>query len=490
MFTSMRFSALVAVTIFAACARAQSVDPFNPVPGANPIAVAVQADGKILLGGDFSDIGGTVRGGVARLNVDGSIDTSFVDPNVDSEVRAIAVQPDGRILIGGAFDQAGGQPRHDLARLNADGSLDTGFSDPDLHNGAASGTVWSIALQPDGKILIAGDFTEIGATAQSYLARLSAAGARDTGFADPQLCCLPARSVALQADGKILVAGSFSQAGGSTHFYLARYSTSGSLDTAFPADEPPGPIGSGIAVGGDGSIYVDGGYLTSNQMNSRLVSELSTSGALVSSYDDLSNDGSADTFVLQPDGKLLIGGTFETVASQSRHALMRLNADGTLDTDFRDLAFSLDATHPNGTIYGLAAQADGRILAVGNFTLVDGQPRQLAARVATGDFVTSALVVQGSGSALTATWYRLGDGPELAQPPVLEHSTDGVNFTAFGPMVRVANGWQVTAPYNVHGALFYLQAIGTTASGAEDGSVGRVASGTYTNDTIFHGDFE
>ncbi|MGA9422469.1 MAG: delta-60 repeat domain-containing protein, partial [Rhodanobacteraceae bacterium] len=135
MSASMRFSALAAMTIFAACARAQSLDSFNPLPGANPIAIALQADGKILIGGDFLDIGGTVRGRVARLNVDGSIDTSFVDPNVDSEVRAIAVQADGRILIGGAFDQAGGQPRHDLARLNADGSLDTSFFDPDLHNG-------------------------------------------------------------------------------------------------------------------------------------------------------------------------------------------------------------------------------------------------------------------------------------------------------------------------------------------------------------------
>ncbi|MGA9421325.1 MAG: hypothetical protein WBW61_03120, partial [Rhodanobacteraceae bacterium] len=397
---------------------------------------------------------------------------------------------DGRILIGGAFDQAGGQPRHDLARLNADGSLDTSFFDPDLHNGAASGTVWSIALQPDGKVVIAGDFTEIGATAQSYLARLSAAGARDTGFADPQLCCLPARSVALQADGKILVAGSFSHAGGATHFYLARYSTSGSLDTAFPADEPPGPIGSGIAVGADGSIYVDGGYLTTDNMNTRLVSKLSANGALVSAYDDLSNDNEANTFVLQPDGKMLVGGDFQSIAGQPRHALVRLNADGTLDTGFRDLAFSLDATHPNGTIYGLAAQDDGNVLAVGNFTLVDGQPRQLAARVATSDFVTSTLVVQGSGSNLTATWYRLGDGSELAQPPVLGHSTDGVNFTAFGPMARVANGWQVTAPYNVHGALFYLRAIGTTRGGAENGSVGQVASELYANDTIFHGDFE
>jgi uncharacterized delta-60 repeat protein len=284
MFNSTRLSAVAMMTmLLAPCVQAQNVDGFDPLPGANPIAVAIQPDGKILLGGDFADIAGTVRGRIARLNVDGSLDASFGDPQADFEVKAIAVQPDGKILIGGAFDQVGGQPRHDLARLNVDGSLDTGFADPDLHNGAASGTVWSIALQPDGRILIAGDFTQIGATAQSYLARLNANGALDTDFADPQLCCNVAHSVAVQADDKVLVAGYFSQAGGASHFYLARYSAAGILDAAFPTSAPPGPIGGGMTLGADGSIYVAGGYLTTDQMNTRLVSKLSADGALVTS---------------------------------------------------------------------------------------------------------------------------------------------------------------------------------------------------------------
>lgn len=487
---SILVAALFTIALSATCAHAQSIDSFNPLPSANPIAVAIQPDSKILLGGDFFDIAGTTRGGVARLNVDGSLDPSFGDPNADNEVRAIAAQLDGKILIGGSFDHVGGQPRHDLARLNADGSLDTSFADPALNNGAASGTVWSIALQPDGKILIAGDFTNIGATAQSYLARLSTTGALDTTFADPQLCCLPARNIALQADGKVLVAGYFSQAGGASHFNLARYSASGVLDAAFPTDEPPGPISGGMSVGPDGSIYVAGGYSTSDDMNLRLVSKLSSGGTLVGNYDDLSNDNAANTFVLQPDGKILVGGDFEMVAGQARHALVRLNADGSLDSGFRDLAFSFDGTDPNGTIYGLAAQDDGKVLALGNFTLVDGQSRQFAARVTTGDYVTRVLEVQGSSSSLTATWIRSGDGPELARAPILTHSTDGVNFTAVGPMTRVSNGWQATASYNVHGTLFYLQAAGTTSGGAENGSSGKVASEVYTNDTIFKWGFE
>ncbi|MEO5558313.1 MAG: hypothetical protein ABIO49_01300, partial [Dokdonella sp.] len=168
----------------------------------------------------------------------------------------------------------------------------------------------------------------------------------------------------------------------------------------------------------------------------------------------------------------------------------RLNADGSLDSTFADPSFSLDANNPNGSIFGLAAQADGKVLAAGNFSLASGQARQFMARVVTGDPATCRFTGQPSGATVVVTWTRTGDGPELAQPPTLMHSTNGVNFTAFGPMTRISNGWQVTAPYNVHAALFYLQATGATSGGAQSGSAGRVASDIYFSDTIFKNGFE
>ncbi len=467
------------------CVFAQTIDAFNPLPQSPPKALAIQSDGKILLGGIFQNVAGTARHSVARVDADGSLDASFADPAANGEVIAIAVQADGKLLVGGDFTQIGGQTRHSLARLNANGTLDASFADPGLDS-----EVWSIAVQPDGHVLVAGDFQNVGATAQKYLARISATGTLDTTFANPQLCCNVARSVALQADGHVLVGGFFSQAGSVSHFYFARYSSSGVFDAAFPASAPPGPLGSGITVGADGSIYVVGGYLTSDSMATRLVTKLSSSGALVSAFDNLHNDGSANSFVLQPNGKLLIGGNFQQVGGQPRHALARLNADGTLDSTFADLSFSLDATHPNGSIFGLAAQADGNVLAVGNFSVADGQARQYMARVVTGDPATSRFTGQPSGSSVVVTWTRSGDGPELAQPPTLMYSTDGVNFSAVGPMTHIANGWEATAPYNVHGALFYLQANGATSGGAQNGSPGLIASDVYFSDTIFADGFE
>lgn len=471
----------------AACepiALAQSISAFNPVPQGPPKAVALQPDGTILIASSFQNVAGIARLGIARLDADGSLDLSFGNTNANFEIIAIAVQPDGKILVGGDFDQIDGAARHHLARLNADGTLDASFADPGL-----DGEVWSIALQPDGKVLAAGGFEKVGATQQKYLARFNANGTFDTSFANPQLCCLDARAVALQADGRVLVGGYFSQAGGGSHFYLARYSSSGVLDAAFPASDANSTV-SGLVVGPDGAIYANGGYSTNDSANLRLVAKLSSNGTLVGTYDDLHNDGSANTFVLQPNGKLLVGGDFQQVGGQPRHGLARLNADGSLDTSFRDLSFSLSATNPNGSIFGLAAQADGQVLAFGNFPLVDGQPRQYAARVITNDAVTDRFSVQPSGSAVIATWTRSGGGPELAQPPTLMHSTDGVHFSAVGPMPRIANGWQASAPYTVHGTPFYLQASGATSGGQTNGSSGRVGSAIWFSDTIFKDGFE
>lgn len=471
-------------------AFAQTIDAFNPQPDSGPEALAIQADGKIIIGGGFQGVGNTNVRSIARLNADGTIDPTFANPNVNSEVKAVAVQPDGKILLGGTFDAIGTSARHYLARLNANGTLDTSFVDPDLDN-----TVWAIAVQPDGKVLVAGSFTLSGATSRGRLARFNSDGTLDTlTFADPKICNSEAHSVALQANGSIVVGGFFAHIGNCSgepyHFYLARFSSAGILDATFPVDPPPGPVSSGTTIGPDGSIYVGGGYPTSDSLATRLVAKLSSTGALISAFDNLHNDGSGNTFVLQPNGKMLIGGNFQQVGGLARHGLARLNADGSLDSTYADPAFSLDANNPNGSIFGLAAQADGKVLAAGNFSLASGQSRQFMARVVTGDPVTSRFTGQPSGASVVVTWTRTGDGPELAQPPTLLHSTNGVSFTAVGPMTRISNGWQLTAPYNVHGALFYLQAVGTTSGGAQTGSSGRVASNIYFSDTIFKDGFE
>ena len=191
---------------------------FNPGVAGNAVyTLAVQLDGKILVGGDFTGLGGgtgtTPRNYIGRLNADGSVDNSF-NPGTNGHVHAFAVQPDGKIVFGGIFNRFGPTAaitRNRIARVNADGSLDTSF-DP-----GANINVYSLALQADGKILVAGYFTALGggtgtATPRSKIGRINTDGTIDPAF-DPG-ANNTIFAMALQADGKMLFGGYFTTLGG------------------------------------------------------------------------------------------------------------------------------------------------------------------------------------------------------------------------------------------------------------------------------------
>jgi len=135
----------------------------------NVRSIALQSDGKILVGGFFVSYNDTSQNYITRLNADGSIDTSFnIGTGFYNVVRSIAVQSDGKILVGGAFTSYDGTPQNRITRLNTDGSLDTTFN---IGTGFDS-TPASIAVQSDGKILVGGFFTSYKGTPQNRITRL------------------------------------------------------------------------------------------------------------------------------------------------------------------------------------------------------------------------------------------------------------------------------------------------------------------------------
>jgi len=131
------------------------------------------------IGGDFAAGSGPPRYSLARVNAYGRLDQRFADAQIERgfalpPVLALAVQPNGKLWVGGSFVAIGGQPRHYLARLDADGSLDAGFADPGL-----DGWVYALAVQPDGKVWIGGDFLSVGGHEHAHLARFNADGGLD-----------------------------------------------------------------------------------------------------------------------------------------------------------------------------------------------------------------------------------------------------------------------------------------------------------------------
>jgi hypothetical protein len=149
-------------------------DSFDPNANGGVNSIAVKEDGSILVGGDFTSIGGQTRNSIARLDATTGLADSLFDPNANGGVNSIAVQPDGRILAGGAFTKIGGEPRNHIARLDATTGLADSF------NPNANGGVNSVAVREDGSILVDGDFTSIGGQPRNSIARLDAT----TGLAD------------------------------------------------------------------------------------------------------------------------------------------------------------------------------------------------------------------------------------------------------------------------------------------------------------------
>jgi uncharacterized delta-60 repeat protein len=204
-------------------------DSFNPSANNIVWSVAVQADGKILAGGFFGTMSGQTRNQIARLEIDGTLDQTLNPSIVGGFVWASAVQADGKILIGGDFTSVLGVARNRIARLNPDGTLDTAF------NPNTNSDVYAIALQADGKILAGGKFTSIGGQPRSLIARLDATTGLADSF-DPNAnggLFVKVNAIAVQADGKILAGGQFTNIGGQPRNRIARLDPTNGLADPF-----------------------------------------------------------------------------------------------------------------------------------------------------------------------------------------------------------------------------------------------------------------
>ena len=172
------------------------------------LAAVVQADGKIVIGGRFSAVNGIVRNSIARLNSDGTLDRSFAEQGgVNGQVNALAIQPSGHIVAGGTFSQAGQREILNLVRYDANGEVDAAFG-----GGASAGTngsVFALAIQPDGKILVGGNFNAIFGQPRHGIARLNADGTLDEPLMTREGLSGVVRTIAITPEGSFLVGGDF-----------------------------------------------------------------------------------------------------------------------------------------------------------------------------------------------------------------------------------------------------------------------------------------
>lgn len=407
-------------------------DGFNPGADNDVRAIAIQPDGKILVAGAFTSIGGESHERIARLNADGSVDSTF---NASfqwgcggARVWAIAVQPDGKILVGGSCGYVNGAVSY-FGRLNPNGTLDSSFN-AHISLDVYEAIVYAILVQPDGKILVGGLFDSVNGNRVNNIARLNADGTFDNSFytwADHDQ--VETYALAQQSDGKILVGGEFTSYNGISRDHFARVNADGSLDTTF-AIGANGTV-SVITVQPNGKILLGGSFTRVGDVAASHFARVLSDGALDAAFTPNPNDD-VRTMALQADGKIIIGGRFTSLNGQTRHQIARLNADGTLDGGINASA--------NDDVWGVALQSDGKVILGGDFTTLGGVTHNRIARIANDTTASQTLSLNSDGSMIT--WLRGGASPEV-WGVTFEIAYDEVNYTKLGDGLRISGGWEL-----------------------------------------------
>jgi uncharacterized delta-60 repeat protein len=357
-------------------------------------ALAIQADGKILVAG-YTETDMGHDGVVIRYNTDGSLDNTFNGTGIliidigggSNFFEAIALQEDGKIIAAGrAYYTL--QTDIVMIRLNSDGTLDNTFGDAGIvhTNLHADDYAYSVLVLEDGKIIVGGISSTAASGQDVAILRYNSDGTLDPTFSSDGkvVTCIGesddrCRTLLIQPDGKIVAAGFYDNSDANDDFALVRYNTDGTLDHSFGEDGIiTTPIGEShdqcysAVLQPDGKIVLAGNSNDGSGANIAVV-RYDSDGTLDASF---SVDGKVTTAIgeyssgansvqLQPDGKIIVAGwTYN--GTDRDYVLVRYNSDGTLDHSFdEDGKFILPIGDGDDSGNAMVLQADHRIVVAG-----------------------------------------------------------------------------------------------------------------------------
>ncbi len=389
-------------------------------------SVTVQADGKIVVAGT-SDSGGTNNFALTRYNADGSLDTSFggtgkvvtnIANGTSDMANSVTVQADGKIVVAGyTYDIDSGN--FVLTRYLSDGSLDTSFGSAGKvvtdFDGSIQDQILSVTVQADGKIVATG-YSDDGDSGNFALIRYLSNGSLDTDFGSGGKVVTDfgsstsddSRSVVVQADGKIVVAGG-SNSGGSASFALTRYLSDGSLDTSFGSvgkvvtdfDSSAYDAGFSVTLQADGKIVVTGVIsmlgggdfaIARYNSNGSLDTSFGGTGKVVTDISSSTNDLGYSVTV-QTDGKIVVAGGSNSGGSYN-FAVVRYNSDGSLDATFNGIA--------TNTLDGTVEYTGGATPIALDTSVAIYDPELAALSAGAGNYTGASISLQRHGGANAA----------------------------------------------------------------------------------------
>ncbi|WP_299525786.1 T9SS type A sorting domain-containing protein [Winogradskyella sp.] len=377
---------LIATFLFFNFSEAQdgSIDTsFDTGTGFNSFisTVTILDDDKIYVGGNFTNFNGTQANFIARLNSDGTLDASFTPASNNNDYFKIIPDGNNKILVGGFFTTYDNTSASMIVRLNNNGSLDSSFNS---ENGA-NFSVQDIVVQENNKIVIGGVFTSYNNSTANRIARLNSDGSLDLSFNSGNGFDFNNSSanfdtflqfIEPQNDGKLIAGGKFSNYNGSSINNLVRLNSDGSLDSSFD-------IGTGFndsvfaaATQDDGKIVVAGDFTSFNGTSVNRIVRLNSDGSLDSSFNIQSGfNNSVFNIAIQSDGKVVAGGNFTQFNGAIANYITRLNIDGSIDTTFNI------GSGPDSRVNDLGIQSDSKIILVGDFNNYNGSQNNKIARL-------------------------------------------------------------------------------------------------------------
>ena len=337
-------------------------------------AIAVQADGKVIIGGSFTYVGNTPRNNIARINTDGSLDTTW-DPNPNGSV-ALLLMETGNVYVAGGFTSIGGQSRNGLAKLS---TSDTGTADA-TWNPTPSAVVHALALDGSGNLYVGGQFTFIGGLFRNRIAKLSTTG---TGAADatwnPNTTSGDVKALALDGIGNIYAGGTFTNIGSQARNNVAKLSTSGTgaadatwNPSPFAVDSLGNLVPSSVfALAVDGSgVYIPGCFTNIGGQTRYTIAWLSPSGAgPADSWApnvNVTGGGSVLQLALDGGGFVYAGGSFGSIGGENRRNLAKLSTSG---GGVADLSWN---PSPDGIVSAVAL-GGGKVYVGGQFRNIGAQ---------------------------------------------------------------------------------------------------------------------
>ena len=344
--------------------------------------ISIGENGELYVLGDYSNIQGVRQYSIAKLNKNGILDKDYGSESVSQRnMYCSLLQNDGKLIIGGDFISYNSIPYRNILRLDANGNLDTTFN---VGNGASS-DVHTIAEQADGKILIGGEFSSYNSKISRFFARLDSNGELDTTFNMEKGFNRYIYDVAIQEDEKILVAGDFSSFKDSTIYRLLRLNKNGSLDTTFKAKvlEQKNEIHSEIrtiAIAPDGKILIGGLFSMVNDTleTTNGIARLLSNGELDTTFHpgvgiSLERNQKIYDIEIEKDGKILVGGRFDKFSDSSISGFVRLNEDGSVNSDLNmEIGFFGNSSQRHGIVRKIL-MADDKIYLAGYFRKYENQ---------------------------------------------------------------------------------------------------------------------